>query len=969
MSSFGFSEPWLLLLAIPLAIAVFFGVRGSRSPLTPLRIWIGGIAISVLLLSTLATVSGFHVKSDSNFRTVWVLVDQSISTGENSQRQLPDVLARLKSTLTEGDMVGIITFHNEASIVMRPTPVAVLNAEFQLPDATPTDETWLAMAVNLARTSTPDGTSPVVLALTDGFDSALRYEEDLARDLRLSGLSVFPLPVDSTPRPEVALATCDVRVAGKGGAELAIDITAFATTAQTSKAIIRIGGKDVSDKLFDTTGKLDSDGNWKLAKGRNLLRLRLTPPQPAPAYVVEIALASEADTFPGNNAVKLNVRGQGDAKALLIHGARGPEPSLVRALAAANLPVTQGRASILPSEDSELSRFQVLILSDVAATEFSLHQLALIARWTRNGGGLAMIGGEDSYAPGGYFETAIEDVLPVTCDVTEKGRKRVPAMIVVLDRSGSMGAMVGKYSKMELANQGCVKALKLIPPGSFFGMLSVDTSPNWPVPIQKVDKKNRAEVISLARKNTPGGGGIYVDIAIREGLGALNSTESIGKHLVLFSDGSDTERQNGVIEMAAEAFKKQKITVSTICLGSGPDWPFLQNLAANAGGRAFLVNDASKLPAIFSREAAKAGGAYIRENAFRPYHGQPGLLTEGISFESESTPTLLGYVATTAKENAHVWLYADKEKERPLLATWNVELGRAMAWTSDARDRWSDNWLKWDRFNEVWQRWIKSLVPPQEFIRGVEPEWIMERNGPTLNLTFYDANGSPRELADPMAEITLPDGTRHQVKVQPVGAGVYRIPTQYAGSGLFGVSVRERPNGESERLVARESRLFIPLEELIERKSNTAFLQQIASATGGKVLSSAGELASQEVNLSDQRIVPLSTLIWIAVICLFLAIGARRFPVLRRGEENERLKKESERVSEARVAFERVQAKLAKRREPTPAARPAPTDHSAVARVATPKASTPREPSQDVEEESLLSAMRKVRKELEERKK
>ncbi|MHC4841403.1 MAG: glutamine amidotransferase [Planctomycetota bacterium] len=347
-------------------------------------------------------------------------------------------------------------------------------------------------------------------------------------------------------------------------------------------------------------------------------------------------------------------------------------------------------------------------------------------------------------------------------------------------------------------------------------------------------------------------------------------------------------------------------------------------------------------------------------------------MTEGLSFESETTPTLLGYVATTAKDNAHVWLYSDKDKERPLLATWNVELGRSLAWTSDARDRWADNWLSWNRFNEVWQRWITSLVPPPEFIRGVEPEWTMERTGPVLNVSFYDAGGEPRGLADPVAEVTLPNGTHSQVTVQPVGAGVYRIPFHHTGSGLFGVVVRERPEGEPDRLVARETRLFIPLDELLEREANTAFLKQIATATDGKVLSSAGELSSHEVNLTTQNVVPLKALLWIAVVCLFLAIGARRFPVLRRGEEQQRLRKESARVSEARLAFERVQTQLAKRSAPAHPVRSIPSIHAAPVKAAAPaptKATRPTATSDEEGEETLLSAMRKVRKELDERKK
>src|SRR5690606_4363405 len=125
------------------------------------------------------------------------------------------------------------------------------------------------------------------------------------------------------------------------------------------------------------------------------------------------------------------------------------------------------------------------------------------------GGGLAMIGGPRSFAPGGWYQTAVEKVLPVTCDVVEKGRRQVPALVVALDRSGSMGAMVGRYSKMDLANEGCARTIRLIAEDSYFGMLSVDTQPEWIVPFEPLKNKDDAAARALAHQL--GGGGIYVD--------------------------------------------------------------------------------------------------------------------------------------------------------------------------------------------------------------------------------------------------------------------------------------------------------------------------------------------------------------------------------------------------------------------------------------------------------------------------
>ena len=50
---------------------------------------------------------------------------------------------------------------------------------------------------------------------------------------------------------------------------------------------------------------------------------------------------------------------------------------------------------------------------------------------------------------------------------------------------------------------------------------------------------------------------------------------------------------------------------------------------------------------------------------------------------ADEYPTLLGYVATTPKPRAETPLWTDKGD--PLLAHWQYGLGRAVAFTSDAK--------------------------------------------------------------------------------------------------------------------------------------------------------------------------------------------------------------------------------------------------------------------------------------------
>jgi Ca-activated chloride channel homolog len=979
LPDFDLLNPWYLLAAIPVAVLTFWVLRRTSTPLPNVRRVVGGAGLAMAISAVLLCAAGLFWEVESERRTVWVLVDRSLSVGASGERLLPTVLQDLSNSLDPDDYVGVILFDESPTMLLRPTPVRELRDSYELPPWNPSDETYIGPALELASQQTIPGTAPVAILLSDGFDSTARYGGDVVREVRDARMRLFAMPVDSDPLPETAVADFAARLVGTDQQVLAIDLVVFSTVSQVVVPQIKLNGEPVDDIECD---KLDSKGRMKVGVGRNPVRMLIRPTERLPSYVVEVSLAAEQNTFTRNDSLKVSVRGPGASRVLLLHGESAPEQALERALKRIGLQVTTGGSGILPSEMVELAKYQVVILADVPATDFSIGQMEMIERFVRNGGGLAMIGGPRSFAPGGWFETAVERVLPVTCDVVEKGRKQIPALVVALDKSGSMGAEVGKYTKMDLANEGCVRSIKLVPLATYFGMLSVDTEPDWVVPLSPLKDKDYA--VGLARTNEVGGGGIYVDIAMNEAVAAMRLTEASSKHIVLFSDGRDTNRKEGVLDFVEKVHLEEQITFSAICLGEGEDEGFLRQLAEVGGGRYFLVKDPNDLPAIFSREAALSAGNFIREEEFRPWHGLSGSLTDGVDFESKESPPLLGYVAATARKESHVWLWADEDKERPLLATWNVELGKALAFTSDARDRWADQWLPWDRYDELWQRWIKRLLPEPERIEGVESEWSVNRAGPVLTVSFFDQDGNPRELEDPIAEIESPDGDSRSAAVLPVGSGSYRVQFSSTGSGIYAATVRERPAGAEQRLASREHQIFVPLEELMSRPADENSLRAMVEATQGKLIASPHEILNAPPEGGFETVWPFEELLWIAVIGLFLAIGARRFPSVWRRKlvEQRRRKEEQERVLTASAALDRVRKQLQERNRPAAPVRsshyasppaaytpPPPPAHTPPQPAATPPSR--RDPADKTKDDggSLLSAMRKVRKQLEDRNK
>ena len=95
-----------------------------------------------------------------------------------------------------------------------------------------------------------------------------------------------------------------------------------------------------------------------------------------------------------------------------------------------------------------------------------------------------MAGGKHSFGAGGYFESGVDELLPISMELKNEHRKLAVAMAIVMDRSGSMSAGV--------AGAG----------GGAGGrpMTKMDLGPNHDLP--HFGRRGRNEEIDAKRKRT-----------------------------------------------------------------------------------------------------------------------------------------------------------------------------------------------------------------------------------------------------------------------------------------------------------------------------------------------------------------------------------------------------------------------------------------------------------------------------------
>src|SRR5207249_3814630 len=86
---------------------------------------------------------------------------------------------------------------------------------------------------------------------------------------------------------------------------------------------------------------------------------------------------------------------------------------LGQTLNAAELPALVQTPSQLPDDLLSLQNFDLIVLNNVSAAELSTKQQQMLCKYVNDlGGGLIMVGGENSFGAGGWNGTSVEKILP-----------------------------------------------------------------------------------------------------------------------------------------------------------------------------------------------------------------------------------------------------------------------------------------------------------------------------------------------------------------------------------------------------------------------------------------------------------------------------------------------------------------------------------------------------------------------------
>lgn len=849
---FNIEYPLVLLLLPVAAVLIYISSKKIIRTGSSRRKTVVCIRMLVFVILILS-ISGAGIKKVTDKTTTVFVVDSSNSTS-NKKDVIADFVSKAIKNRKSSDKVAVVNFGADASVEFTPSDNPVFTS---LQTKINKSFTNIEKALEFAASLIPGSDRKRIVLVTDGEQNAGNALEQ-ARILKQQNIALDIYPVDIGRGPEVQLKQINIPKNMRINERFEIEINIDSTIK--TKGIL---------KLFKER-KLTAEKQIELGKGINRF-VFADVADTGGMLTYSAVIEPEDDMIVRNNSMEAFCYIEDKASVLVVQDSDGAAEELVKILGV-EVKTKVVKPVNVPVELEQMLEYDAFILSNVSAERLEdrfLNNLKTAVEL--QGKGLLVTGGDDSYAPGGYYKTQLEEILPVNMNI--KSEEELPSLglILVIDKSGSMSQGQFGVSKVELAKEAAIRSTEVLKKQDSIGIIAFDAAVKWVVNLQKA---NDLESIKNAIGTVRADGGTQILPPLHEAYMALKDSDTKLKHIILLTDG---QAEKAGYRPVIDGLNKANITLSTVAVGQMADAELLKVLAAGGNGRYYMTNEFTDIPRIFTKETFLAGKTYLNNRTFTPVLNGYSKILKGI----KAIPSIDGYVGTTSKKAANVIFSSDKND--PVLATWQYGLGRTAAWTSDAKGVWSSRWLEWEQSPRFWKNLISWIS--QKRIKGdydVKAELAAGRA--TLELTMPE----DENYVDAQVEAALisPAGIKQDVKLQTLSPGIYggQFDCDETGVYVANILIKHKDNNtgehsdESELLSTGISVPYSP-EYNIVRKNPAEFFNRMAYESRGRIIDSPKDIFSGKlppvVSITD--ITPY--LLVMAVILLLADITMRRLRI------------------------------------------------------------------------------------------
>jgi Mg-chelatase subunit ChlD len=661
------AQPFWLAVAIPLAMLLWLRPLPTRL-LIILRCLVFGLVLLALC--------GLSVRLPVRSGTLVLAADRSLSMPPGRDAQHAEAARLVQDAAQPGDRTAVVAFGESVAVEQPPQHAAFSGFTAEVGG----DASHLADAVDTSLSLIGKDNPGRILILSDGRATG----RDLAPVAARAAASGIALDYRLLERPSAG----DLAIESVQGPESALPNESFMLTAwvRTPRA------QDVTYELLRGTAVI-ARGKQAMPVGSNRLLFRDTAPGSGVQQYRLRVTGEGKDPIPENNTSRLLV-GVGGAKPILCVSPRGSS-GLAALLRQGGLDVQDVAADEGDWSLERLAGCSAVILENTPADRLGYIGMQNLAAWvTDGGGGLMLTGGRDSYGPGGYYKSPLEPILPVSLELRREHRKLALAVVVVLDRSGSMAMSAGGgRTKMDLANLATAEVVEMLGPLDQFGCIAVDSMPHTIVPLTEVEQKG--SIKGRVLKIDSLGGGIYVYEGLAAGADMIAPATAGAKHIILFSDAADSENPAGYKKLVGQC-AKAGITISVVGLGTEKDVDadLLKDIARRGKGQCMFTTVPEELPRLFAQDMFLVARSAFLEGpiAVKPTGGLTALTRKSLG----EFPPIGGYNLCYLRPDANPAVLSLDEYKAPVLASWQAGLGRVLCYTGEADGEYTGPIAGWE---------------------------------------------------------------------------------------------------------------------------------------------------------------------------------------------------------------------------------------------------------------------------------
>jgi len=693
-----------------------------------------------------------------------------------------------------------------------------------------------------------------LLLFSDGWETDGNVER-LLPAAAAAGLKIYPmLPAERQALANVAVTRLTTPSQGNSGESLNLKVV---LDNQNDRAVDGTLTLTRNGQPFRTEAVRLNLGSQTFSYQANLNDGALTSFQASFA-----ARDKTLDGFTADNHALAWVSVRSKAKVLIVNGPGGAGRYLDEIVKRQGFEVTARSAENAPPPMG----YKVVIFNNAERDRFPAGYLASVERHVAQGNGFIMLGADASFAPASYRQTPIERILPVEPKEPPKREEKNRAVVLVIDKSGSMR----DDNRIIYAKEAAKAVARQLKDIDLLGVIGFDDTPFVVVYLETMSRL-RGVVENQIDRLKPGGQTYFLP-ALHEARRQLERVNASRKHIILLSDGVTRGSQGELVDLVGVMKNEQKITVSAVAISNDADVRVMKRVAQYGGGLFHHVVDPSSLPQVVLEQLQDKPKDEPQDN--RPLIPQQANGSELLAgFAQRNYPAVLGYMETEVKRGAQLDLLIQRDDRRaPLLASWHYAKGKSVALTTDLEGRWTRNWVPWGGLQSLWGRILEWLSPPEENLIPIHEARVSYSDGQSiLDLSVYEDSSANSQFRFALSGAAKAEGVL--TKLAP---GHFQALLPISTTGDYRIDLAEDRGG---RRIAFPpvgySLAFDRASEVPRPNFNIRLLSKLAETTGGEINPQSLDTLKRE-SLSKNYQPVRQPLIGLAFLLLLCEIAIRK---------------------------------------------------------------------------------------------